>query len=173
MRRYLSTTSDVTLKTALYEDVAATTGVVIAIVGLILLQMTGNPIFDGLASILIGLVLITVAIMLGTETRRLLLGAAAPPDDRRKIREAIAGVPEVGSIVTILTMQLGLDSVLVTGEINLRYGLTTDEIENVMERIERRIREMVPEVRNIYLEPHCRPGEGATPAAQPAHGGGG
>ena len=65
VREFLRESTDVTLKTALYEDVAATTGVVLAALGLVLLQVTGNPVFDGIASILIGVVLIVVAIMLG------------------------------------------------------------------------------------------------------------
>lgn len=165
--QFLRETSDVTLKTALYEDVAAMTGIVIAVAGLVLLQVTGNAIFDGLASILIGLVLIAVAIMLGTETRNLLLGAAAEPRDRQSIRAAISSFPEVRSIVALLTMQLGLNSILVTGELNLRDDLTTDEIENLMERINQRIREAAPAVKNIYLEPHRRRGSDA-PQPSPA-----
>jgi len=60
----------------------------------------------------------------------------------------------VASVVTLLTMQLGPDSILVTGELNVRDDLTTDEIEGLLERIGARVREAVPAVRNIYLEPH-------------------
>ncbi|MBA2364452.1 MAG: cation transporter [Chloroflexia bacterium] len=153
-REFLRETSDTTLKTALYEDAAATTGVVVAALGLFIVQVTGNPIFDGLASVMIGIILIYVAIMLGREARDLLLGSAAPHRVRRMIEEAISSFPEVRQIVTVLTMQLGVDSILVTGELNVRDDLTTDEIEDVMTRISERIRQQVPQVRNIYLEPH-------------------
>jgi len=73
---FLRETSDVTLKTTLYEDAAAITGLALAAIGLLLLQITGNPLFDGLASILIGFVLIAVAILLGRETRDLLPGSS-------------------------------------------------------------------------------------------------
>ncbi|MDQ3411535.1 MAG: cation diffusion facilitator family transporter [Chloroflexota bacterium] len=151
---HLQESTDITLKTALYEDAAATAGVVIAAIGLALLQITGNPLFDGLASVLIGLILIAVAIMLGREARDLLLGAAASERTCTAIRGAIGEFPEVKSVVALLTMQLGLDSVLLTGEINIANDLTTDEIERLLGRISTRIREAAPEVKNIYLEPH-------------------
>lgn len=151
---FLQETTDVTLKTALYEDFAATTGVVIAAGGLALLQITGNAAYDGIASILIGILLIIVAIMLGRETRDLLLGASANQRTRSSIRSAITEFKEVEGVVDLLTMQMGLDSVLVTGEVHLRDGLSTDEIENVLERITMRIREDAPDVKNIFLEPH-------------------
>jgi cation diffusion facilitator family transporter len=154
VRQFLGETSDVTLKTALYEDIAATTGVVIAAIGLAMLQITGNAAYDGIASILIGIVLIAVAIMLGRETRTLLLGSAAPQRTQQAIRTAVQDFPEVDSIVNLLTMQLGLDSVLVTGEINLRDNLTTDDIEGLLQRMGDHIRDSAPEVKNIYLEPH-------------------
>lgn len=158
MRDFLSETSDITLKTALYEDAAATTGVVLAAIGLALLQITGNPVFDGIASILIGIVLIAVAIMLGRETRDLLLGAAATPRTREAIRSAIDEFPEVTGVVEMLTMRLGLDSVLVTGEITIADGLTTDQIEQLLHRVTARIKEAAPEVNNVYLEPHSGSG---------------
>ena len=157
VREFLGETTDVTLKTAMYEDIAATTGVALAALGLFLLQVTGNAFFDGIASILIGVVLIAVAIMLGRETRDLLLGSAASKRTRTAIRAAITEFPEVESIVDLLTMQLGLDSVLVTGEINIKDDLSTNDIETLLERLSDRIRHAAPEVQNIYLEPHPVP----------------
>lgn len=151
---HLQETTDITLKTALYEDAAATAGVAIAALGLALLQITGNPIFDALASVVIGLILIGVAIMLGREARDLLLGSAASERTQTAIRGAIAEFPEVTAVVELLTMQLGLDSVLLTGEINIANNLTTDEIESLLGRLADRIRAAAPEVKNIYLEPH-------------------
>jgi divalent metal cation (Fe/Co/Zn/Cd) transporter len=130
VREFLGETTDVTLKTALYEDLAATTGVV----------------------------------------RNLLLGASASKRTREAIRGAIAEFPEVDSVVDLLTMQLGLDSVLVTGEINIEDGLTTNEIEALLTRLTTRIREAAPEVQNIYLEPHPV-ARGSTGAAHSAASG--
>ncbi len=151
---FLRETPDVTLKTALYEDIAATVGVLIAAIGLALLDITGNPVFDGLASVMIGVLLIIVAIMLGRETRDLLLGAAASKRTQAAIRDAIGEFTEVVTVVNLLTMQLGADSVLVTAEINIENGLTTDQIEALLQRMTTRIRAAAPEVKNVYLEPH-------------------
>lgn len=153
LRSYLSESSDVTLKTALYEDTAAAIGLILAAGGLLLLQLTGNAVFDGLSSILIGIVLVVVAIMLGRETRDLLLGSAAPPRVRTAIRDAVEEFPEVERVNQILTMQLGMDSILVTGELRIEDRLTTDDLEHLLQRITTRIREVAPQVRNIYLEP--------------------
>lgn len=153
LRQFLAESSDVTLKTALYEDSAATVGLVTAAIGLVLLQVTGNPIFDGLASIVIGLILVWVAIMLGRETRDLLLGAAAPPRIRQEIDAAIRSFPQVERVTRVLTMQLGLNSLLVTGELRLADNLSTDELEEVLSDITARIREVAPDVKNVYLEP--------------------
>lgn len=153
LRQFLAESSDVTLKTALYEDSAATVGLLTAAIGLVMLQITGNPVFDGLASIVIGIILVLVAIMLGRETRDLLLGAAAPPRVREQIDAAIRSFPQVERVTRVLTMQLGLDSLLVTGELRLADDLTTDELEEVLQQITARIREVAPNVHNVYLEP--------------------
>ncbi|MDQ3514688.1 MAG: hypothetical protein M3462_13705, partial [Chloroflexota bacterium] len=93
----------------------------------------------------------------GRETRDLLLGSSASRRTRDAIRAAIAEFPEVVSVVDLLTMQLGLDSILVTGELNIENGLATDEIEVLLRRVANRIREAAPGVKNIYLQPHPVP----------------
>jgi cation diffusion facilitator family transporter len=150
-----------TLKTTFYSDIAAVLGVVIAALGLFLLQLTGDVFFDGLASILIGLILVAVALVLVLNARDLILGAAAVPGVRKQIRAAIASFPEVTTIIELLTMELGLSSVLVTGKVELRDNLTTDEIEALMRRITARVKADAPEVKNLYLEPLARTASGA------------
>ena len=100
---YLKQSSDVTLKTALYEDLAATVGVVIAAIGLALVQITGDSRYDALASMSIGVVLIAVAIMLGREARALLLGASAEPRIENEIRTLLDQHPDIANVVELLT----------------------------------------------------------------------
>ena len=157
---YLRQSSDVTLKTALYEDLAATIGVVIAAAGLLLVQISGNSRYDAVASMVIGVVLVAVAIMLGREARGLLLGAAAEPPTRDEIRATLTSHPDVVSVVELLTMQLGYRSILVTGRIDIRDSLDGHEVEALMAALETRVKERLPQVRNIYLEP--RAGRGRT-----------
>lgn len=153
--RFLRDVPALTVKTTFYSDIAAVVGVLIAGIGLYLFQITGNAVFDGAASALIGIILIAVAFVLGLEARDLILGAAASPETRGKIRRAIERCHEVAAIIELLTMRLGLASVLVTGKINVRDGLTTDEIERLLERLTTQIQEAAPEVKNVYLELHC------------------
>jgi cation diffusion facilitator family transporter len=150
-----------TLKTTFYSDIAAVLGVIVAALGLILLQLTGDVFFDGLASVLIGLILVAVALVLVLNARDLILGAAAVPGTRARIRAAIESFPEVTTIIELLTMELGLASVLVTGKVELRDNLTTDEIEALMRRITARVKADAPDVKNLYLEPLARPASDA------------
>jgi cation diffusion facilitator family transporter len=150
-------TRNTTMKVPLYEDAAALTGVVIAAAGLLLVQTTGNAIFDGIASIGVGVVLLVVAWELGRDSRALLLGEAMLPEDRERIREAMLSFPEVTEVFRLLTMHLGPDDVLVNAEIHLVDGLDTDRVENLLERVTRKIRDEVPEVTQSFIEPHPAP----------------
>jgi cation diffusion facilitator family transporter len=153
---YLRQSSDVTLKTALYEDLAATIGVVIAAGGLLLVQITHDGRYDAIASMVIGVVLIAVAFMLGREARGLLLGAAADLPTRDEIRATLQRHPDVVGVVELLTMQLGYKSVLVTGRIDVRDNLDAAEVEAMLERLGADVKAAVPAVHNIYLEPRAR-----------------
>lgn len=146
-------TRNTTMKVPLYEDAAALTGVVIAAAGLFLTQTSGNAIFVGLASIGVGVVLLVVAWELGTDSRRLLLGESMLPEDRERIRETIASFPEVAEVLRLLTMHLGPNSVLVNAEIHVVDGLDTDQVEDLLERITRKIRGEAPEVVQTFIEP--------------------
>jgi len=153
-REHFKTTPNTTMKVPLYEDAAALTGLVIAAAGLLLVQATGEEIFDGLASIGIGLVLLLVAWELGTDSRKLLIGEALLPEDRRRIREVMLSFPEVADVLRLLTMHLGADAVLVNAEIHVVDGLDTDGIEDLLERVTREIRREIPEVTQTFIEPH-------------------
>jgi cation diffusion facilitator family transporter len=148
-------TRNTTMKVPLYEDAAALTGVVIAAAGLLLVQLTGNAVFDGIASIGVGIVLLIVAWELGRDSRALLLGEAVLPEDRERIREAMLSFPEVTDVLRLLTMHLGPNSVLVNAEIHLVDGLDTDQVEGLLERVTRRVQGEVPEVAQTFIEPHA------------------
>ncbi|MDQ3910597.1 MAG: cation diffusion facilitator family transporter [Actinomycetota bacterium] len=151
---YFKVTANTSLKVPLYEDAAALTGLLIAAAGLLLVQITGSTNFDGIASIGIGIILLIVAWELGTDSRRLLLGEAMLPADRRRIEEAVASFPEVTGVLRLLTMHLGPDAVLVNAEIHVVDGLATDQIEELLERITRRLRNEMPEVVQTFIELH-------------------
>lgn len=147
-------TRNTTMKVPLYEDTAALTGLLIALGGLLLTQITGNPLYDGLAAVGIGVVLCVVAWELGTDSRTLLIGESVPSEDREHLRETIISFPEVTHILRLLTMHLAPETVLVNAEIHVVDGLDTDQIEDLLERITQAVREEVPEATYTFFELH-------------------
>jgi cation diffusion facilitator family transporter len=145
-------TKDPVLFSVLFEDSAGLLGLALAFLGLSFYQVTGMVIFDSLASLLVGLLLGGVALLLGYESRSLLLGEAASPETRRKIVEAVTRVPEVVAVAELLTMHMGPDDILVNMDLNLKPGLTTARVEDVIDRIEDEIRKAVPQARRIFIE---------------------
>jgi cation diffusion facilitator family transporter len=152
-RRFVRETQDATLRVVLYEDSAAVLGVVIALVGVALAQATGNSAWDAIASIGIGLVLIGVALELGRDIRGLLVGEAALPEDRRRLRAAISSHPEIREIVDLRTMHLGPESILVTARVSLQHDLMAHEIERVADEVDASMRRAVPTVTEVFLDP--------------------
>ncbi|HET7478864.1 MAG TPA: cation diffusion facilitator family transporter [Rubrobacteraceae bacterium] len=161
-REHFRMTRNTTMKVPLYEDSAALVGLLIAFAGLLFSQLSGSHVYDGIASIAIGVVLVFVAYELGRDSRALLLGEAVPPEDEERLRETITGFEEVNDIVRLLTMHLGPESVLVNAEIHVADGMDTDGIEDLIARITKRIGEQLPEVTQTFLELHPPQEEGQT-----------
>ncbi|MDQ3924265.1 MAG: cation diffusion facilitator family transporter [Actinomycetota bacterium] len=151
---HFRTTRNTTMKVPLYEDAAALTGLAIAAAGLLLTQLTDNHVYDGIASIGVGVILGFVAFELGADSRALLLGEAVPPEDEERMREIMTSFEEVTDVLRLLTMHLGPDAVLVNTEIHVIDGLDTDQIEDLLERITQRMREEMPEVAQTFIELH-------------------
>ena len=140
----------------LLEDSAAIVGLAVAFGGILLSALTGEPVFDGAASIIIGMILTLIAVLLFYETKSLLIGEAVSRTDLRKIKAAIATVPEAKEIVNILTMHLGPEDILVNLDINFANGLSTDEVEAAIDRVEQAIRKELPAVKKIFVEAESR-----------------
>ncbi|MFC2173089.1 cation diffusion facilitator family transporter [Acidobacteriota bacterium] len=136
----------------LIEDSAAMIGLVVAGIGITLAHQTGMPVFDALASIVIGILLFFVAIILARETKELLIGESATKKDRARIMEVLKAVPEISVCGSLLTMHLGPDDILVNLDVEFADRLSTDELEAVIDKIETGIREAVPAVKKIYIE---------------------
>jgi len=151
--RSMQESKDPSLVVVVFEDVAALIGLAIAAIGLTISRITGDGLWDGLASILIGVLLALVAGFIAIEMKSLLIGESATREERSRIMAATLSVDEVERIEQLLTMQLAPDEILVNMEVVFDDGLDTDEIEASIERIEAEIRESVPSAKKIFIEP--------------------
>jgi cation diffusion facilitator family transporter len=154
------------LPVVLLEDTAALLGLVLALLGVGLSTLTGSPVFDGLGTVCIGLLLVAVAAILAVETKSLLIGESATPEAQRRIVGALeaegAGVP----VIHMRTQHLGPEELLVAAKIAVRHDETAESIARAIDEAEARVRAAEPTARVIYLEPDLRrPGVGPVEGA--------
>ena len=148
--RMIKESKDSALIIVIFEDTAAVIGLVIAAAGLILTDLTGTAVWDGLASILIGVVLGVVAMVIAREMSALLIGEAAGREDRTAIRVAILGVEEVHHVERLLTMQMASHEILVTADV--AFDDKADEVAAI-EKVEAMIRAACPDAGKVFIEP--------------------
>lgn len=153
LRTYLHRTDDPTVKTVLFEDSAALVGLLLAFSGVALTHTTGSQIWDGLASISIGLLLVVVAYVLGRTNMRLLIGQQADPRLVRAVRDRLAAEPEVESVVDLLTMLTGTDKVLVCARLDFVEETSSTDLERACVRIDESLRAEFADLDEIFLEP--------------------
>ncbi len=150
--RSIRDTKDTALLVVLLEDSAAMAGLLVALIGIGLALGTGNPIWDGIASITIGVLLALIAFVLAFETKALLVGEAASRADRARIRSLVLAHPNVEQVGRLLTMHLGPNEFLVNLDVDLVSDLDEGEIERTIDEIEDAIREVLPQAKNIFVE---------------------
>jgi divalent metal cation (Fe/Co/Zn/Cd) transporter len=154
--RQLQVTRDPTTKTVVFEDSAAVIGLVLAAAGLGLTELTGSVVWDGLASVLIGVLLAVVAFFLGRDSKDLLIGEGAQPEEREAIVRVFDENPDVLSIEELLTMALGPASLLVAARLDFIPELDSNQVEAVADELEQQLRNAVPEVTQVFLDPTRR-----------------
>jgi cation diffusion facilitator family transporter len=152
-RRYLQTTTDTTVKAVTFEDSAALVGLVLAALGLLLEQLTGNPFWDGLSAILIGVLLILVAGALARANVSLLIGQAVPESVERELRAEIAAMEHVDAVPFLLTSVVGPGQLLVAAKVDFADDATVADIERTSDDAERRLVARHPAVRYVFLDP--------------------
>ena len=141
------------LPVVLLEDLAALVGLFFALFGVGMTLITNDGRWDAIGSAMIGLLLVTVAVILAAETKSLLLGEAATEIDVRKIEAAILAGDEAERIIHMRTLHLGPEEVLVGAKIAIRHDDSAQAIADGIDAIEKRVREAVPIAQVIYLEP--------------------
>lgn len=143
---------DPTTFAVLLEDSAALAGIVVAAVGIFFAHLLEMPVLDGVASILIGLILIVVAAVLARETRGLLVGEAAEPAVVAGARSVALGDDAVSEVVRALTMHMGPSEVVLNLDLRFRFDLDAAGVAAAVDRIEKTIRARHPVVRYIFIE---------------------
>lgn len=149
---HVQRTPDTTLKAAVLEDSTAVVGLVLAAAGLGLRELTGSSVWDGAASIMIGLLLVGVAWTLGRNSKDLLIGQSVDVETRRAIEAEIGSARGVDGVLELLTMHLGPDELLVAAKVAFADDISADEAEDIADEIDRRLRERHP-VRELFLDP--------------------
>jgi cation diffusion facilitator family transporter len=155
--RYVRETRDPNVKMVLFEDTAALAGLAIALCGLLADQITGATVFDPAASIAVGVLLIVVAAWMAHDTSELLIGGAARPAERDTLERTLQECPEIEKVVEMLTMVLGPNSLLVAARVDFAAGLEDEQVERASEEIDRRMREVVPDVTEVFLDATTSP----------------
>jgi divalent metal cation (Fe/Co/Zn/Cd) transporter len=168
LRRFLRENRDPTLVTVLLEDSAALASIVVAAAGIGLTQVTANPLWDAVASGIIGIILIAVAAILALETYSLLLGEAAPRSVQQRIRALVEQDEAVEAVVTLDTMHIGPETMLVALQLKFRRGLSVEAVTAAIRRLEERVRGVLGGITGpdlIFIEPARAEAPGSRRAA--------
>jgi cation diffusion facilitator family transporter len=166
--RYVRESRSPELPVLLLEDSGALIGLACALLGVVLAVITGDPVFDGIGTLAIGLVLLVIAVVLAKEMRSLLIGESASPELEAKIDAELERAPEVRRVIHTLTQHIGPDEILIAAKVEFDPGLTVKQLVDAIDAAEERVRAVggIGTVR-IYVEPGVGPSETVTEAAAP------
>ncbi|MER6097031.1 cation diffusion facilitator family transporter [Streptomyces sp. NPDC001728] len=151
--RYLRLMPDTTVKAVVMEDSAALAGLMLAAGGLLGVQITGSGVWDGVASILIGCLLVYVAWVLGRSNAELLIGRPLPRTMRKEVREELLSVPHIVDVLDLTTLIQGPGEVLIAAKVDFRDVASAAQVEWACEDAEQQLRERFPQIRRVYLDP--------------------
>jgi cation diffusion facilitator family transporter len=155
---------DPSVFTVLAEDTAALLGLAVAFIGITLGHFLHNPVIDGVASIVIGAILILVAIFLAGESKSLIVGESADEGLVNQIRKIAEADAAIKAVPKLLTMQFGPNEVLVNMEIQFKPDQSSSQIVTAIDRVEHTIRDKYPQAKQIFVEAEC-----LKPAANGSH----
>lgn len=150
---------DPTSFTVFLEDSAALIGIVIAMAGTAVAVVTENPLWEGAASVAIGVLLAGVAVVLARESKQLLVGETADPDVVAALRATVGAHPQVRRIVDLITVQLGAEQVFAAFTLEFPDEMTVPDLERLIGAIGGTVRKTHPEVARIFVRPEPRPQE--------------
>ncbi|MEQ1684784.1 MAG: cation diffusion facilitator family transporter [Burkholderiaceae bacterium] len=137
------------------EDLAALGGLVLALCFIGLAMVTGNPMWDAMGSISIGVLLILVAVLVGVEVKALLVGQSAEPQVLARLRAHLQAQPQVAQIYSLITQQLGSD-IMVAVKARMHPVGSDVALVEAINTVERGLREAFPQVRWVFFEPDLK-----------------
>ncbi len=152
-RQFIRRSRSPELPVVLLEDLAAQVGLIFALIAVVLASVTDEPVWDGIGTLAIGLLLGVVAIVLAIEMKSMLIGEAASEDQEALIRSTIEDHPAVRRLIHARTLHIGPDDVLVAAKVEFAPGLSGDELAVAIDSVESTVRQQVPLARLIYVEP--------------------
>jgi cation diffusion facilitator family transporter len=147
---------DPTIPLVLLEDISALTGLTIALAAVGLSALTRNGIWDAVGSIVIGFLLMIVAVLIARDTHDLLIGERATREVEIEAQKLTEGTPGVARVTQLLTMHLGPDFVVLAMKVAFDPELNVGKVEEVIDEIERRVRDKQPEMKKIFVEPDSK-----------------
>jgi len=150
---YLRRSSSTELVVVLAEDIAALLGLVFALIAVLLTLVTGNPVWDGVGSVAIGLLLIAVAAFVGVEVTSLLMNEAPPIALRTAIRAAVDKDPEVEQVLNLVAVIVGSERLMVALQVKFREQASGTALVEVINALERRLHERFPQIQHLFVEP--------------------
>lgn len=168
---YVKHTPDTAVKAVLLENVAALIGLALAAGGLLGAQLTGSGAYDGVASLLIGLLLVWVAWELGRSNARYLIGRPLPERMRAEVREELLSVPHIEAVLELTTLVQGPAEVLIAAKIDFHDLASARQVEASCEEAEAQLRERFPAIRRVYLDPTPTPAPPPPPTPPTPAGG--
>lgn len=136
----------------LFEDSAALLGLSVAIMGIGLSQWTGMPVFDGIASIVIGLILGTTATWLAYETKGLLIGESADPRTLEEVKGMLSSFQGIKSVNETLTLHMGPNFILLNISVDFKDNLSSQDVEDTTAALTREIKEQFPLIKRVFVE---------------------
>ena len=153
---FIRTAKSPELPVVLLEDLGALVGLVVALAGVSLSELTHNPRFDAAGSMAIGFLLAAIGVLLSVEMKGLLIGESASPLEMETISQALGSSPNVRRLLEVRSQHLGPQELLVAAKVELAPGLSAEEVANAIDGAEARVRQKVPAAVHLYLEPDLR-----------------
>lgn len=152
LRQTIDEARDAVIIVVLFEDIAALVGLVAALFGLLMSQLTGNLVWDGVGSIIVGVTLFGVAYFLAMKTKQLLIGQSVPQAQRARMIEIVEGSPGIKRLVHLRTMHLGPEEVLVGMKVVMGDDTKAKDATQFVDALEARLRAEIPILKRIYVE---------------------